>query len=77
MVLGDQFIFVILDTETLIAITGRKRPSAQLAWLVRQGWKHNINGLGQPVVAIAEFNRHLVGGRIATSHVPNYEGIHG
>jgi hypothetical protein len=44
--------------------------------LRRNGYKFTMNGLGEPVVAVAEMNRHLVGGRAARQE-PNFEALNG
>jgi hypothetical protein len=44
-------------------LTGYTRVSAQIRWLRRHGWKFIVNGPGDPIVALAEFNRHMVGGK--------------
>jgi hypothetical protein len=61
------------DRETL---TGYKRASAQVRWLRHNGWKFTVNALGEPVVALAEFNRRMVGGKIAAQE-PNWDALHG
>lgn len=52
---------MILTPSDLHDLTGYVRPSAQVRWLRRHGWRFTVNALGVPVVALAEFNRHLVG----------------
>lgn len=54
---------MILSPDDLSALTGYVRASAQARWLRRHGWRFTVNALGQPIVALAEFNRHMVGGR--------------
>ena len=51
-----------MTSDELVALTGFKRPSAQARWLTRNGWKFTVNGLGEPVVAVAEMSRRLVSG---------------
>ena len=46
-------------------LTGYTRPSAPVRWLTRHGWRFSVNALGKPIVALAEFNRHVVGGKFA------------
>jgi hypothetical protein len=58
---------MILGSSDIERLTGYIRPSAQTRWLRRHGWRFTINALGSPVVALAEFSRHMVGGRPATS----------
>ena len=57
-------------------VTGYTQPSAQMRWLRRHGWKFTVNALGHPRVALAEFNRHMVGGR-AIKQEPNFEALNG
>lgn len=65
---------MILTADDLHDLTGYVRPSAQVRWLRRHGWRFTVNALGMPVVALAEFNRHLVGGRAAKQE-PNFEAL--
>lgn len=67
---------MILSASDIESMTGYKRPSAQVRWLRRHGYKFTINRLGDPVVAVAEFNRHMVGGR-AAQREPDFGAIHG
>jgi hypothetical protein len=66
---------VIVAKEDLVKLTGYVRVSAQIRWLRHNGWKFTVNGLGDPIVAVAEFNRHMVGGRAAKSQEVNLKGI--
>jgi Domain of unknown function (DUF4224) len=67
---------VILSKSDLKALTGYVRVSAQIRWLRKHGWRFVVNGLGDPIVAVAEFNRHLVGGRVPrAAQEVNLEGI--
>jgi hypothetical protein len=50
---------VILAPSEIQQLTGYVRPSAQVRWLRRHGWRHVVNAKGRPVVARAERNRHL------------------
>lgn len=65
---------MILTPDDLHDLTGYVRRSAQVRWLRRHGWRFTVNGLGAPVVALAEFNRHMVGGRAARQE-PNFEAL--
>ena len=67
---------MILSPADLQRLTGYERPSAQVRWLRRHGWRFEVNALGEPVVALAEFHRKLVGGTLGTQ-VPDYEAING
>lgn len=67
---------MIVEKAELVILTGYVQRAAQVRWLRRNGWKFVINALGNPIVAVAEFNRHMVGGKQAVaSQEPNYEGI--
>jgi hypothetical protein len=69
---------LILTRSDLEALTGYVRASAQIRWLRRNGWKFVVNALGDPVVAQAEFDRHLVGGkRSAPTQEPNWDAMNG
>ena len=56
-------------------LTGWKRPSLQIQWLRQHGYKIDVNGLGQPIVAIAEANRKLVGGPVSRQQEPNWDAL--
>ncbi len=68
---------MILPRSDVKALTGYVRVSAQLRWLKKHGWRFTVNGLGEPIVALAEFNRHLVGGRAAGIQEPNWGAMNG
>jgi hypothetical protein len=67
---------MILPVTEVRRITGYQRPSAQVRWLRKHGWKFTVNALGEPVVAVAEFNRKLVGGRVAHQE-PDFGALNG
>jgi hypothetical protein len=67
---------VFLTPAEIETLTGYRRPSAQVRWLRRHGYRFTLSGLGEPVVALAEFNRHMVGGR-AVHQEPDFGAIHG
>jgi hypothetical protein len=60
-------VLVILESSDIEQLTGYVRSSAQARWLRRHGWRFTVNALGAPVVALAEFNRHMVGGKSASA----------
>ena len=69
---------MILPASDIRALTGYVRASAQARWLRKHGWRFTVNALGEPVVALAEFNRKLVGGEITKKNQePTLEGING
>lgn len=67
---------MFLTAADLKQLTGYTRPSAQVRWLRRHGFKITVNGLKEPVVTVAEVNRHLTGGRAARME-PNFEALNG
>ncbi len=67
---------MFLSQHDIAALTGRTRHSAQVRWLRDNGWKFTVNALGRPIVAVAEANRHLVGGT-ARRETPNWGAISG
>ena len=67
---------MILSPAVLIRLTGYGRPSAQIRWLRRHGWKYDVNALGEPIVAVAEFHRKMVGGELG-SQEPDWGAING
>lgn len=68
---------MILSPSDIRRITGYVRHSAQVRWLRRHGWKVTVNALGEPIVFIAEANRHQVGGRAASVQEPNWDAMNG
>jgi hypothetical protein len=67
---------MFLTADEIHVLTGRVRPSAQVRWLRQHGYRHTVNALGSPVVAVAEANRKLVGG-VRSAQEPNWEGLKG
>lgn len=67
---------MFLSQHDIVRLTGRTRYSAQVRWLKEHGWKITVNALGQPIVAVAEANRHLVGGT-ARKETPNWGALNG
>lgn len=67
---------MFLTVSDLRTLTGYVRCSAQVRWLRRHGYRFTVNALGTPVVAVAEFNRRMVGGRSAQQE-PNFEAMNG
>lgn len=65
---------MILAASELKSLTGYARPSAQARWLRTHGWRFTVDRLGKPVVAAAEFNRHMVGG-VAARREPNWSAL--
>ncbi len=68
---------MILGKNDLKSLTGYVRASAQIRWLSKHGWKFAVNALGDPIVAIAEFERNLVGGkpRQPARTEPNWDAL--
>lgn len=65
---------MFLTSQEVQRLTGYVRSSAQIRWLRRNGWRFTVNALGAPVVALAEFNRHMVGGKApAATQQPNFD----
>lgn len=67
---------MFLTEADIHRLTGKKRPSAQARWLKRKGYRFTVNGLGEPIVAVAEANRKLVGGAVRKEE-PNWGAMHG
>jgi hypothetical protein len=68
---------MIMPRSDIKDLTGYVRASAQARWLRLHGWRFTVNGLGEPIVAVAEFNRHMVGGKASKNQEPDFEGING
>ena len=58
---------MILGSSDIELLTGYVSSSAQVRWLRRHGWRFTVNGLGVPLVALAEFHRHMIGGKSASA----------
>jgi hypothetical protein len=67
---------MFLSAEEIQRLTGKKRPSAQVAWLKDHSYRFSVNGLNQPIVAVAEATRKLVGGTAARQQEPNWDAMH-
>jgi len=67
---------MFLTASELEDLTGYKRPTAQIRWLRRHGWRHTVNGLGLPKVDVAEKNRKMVGGT-RPAQEPNWGALNG
>lgn len=65
-----------LTAADIKSLTGYVQHAAQIRWLQAHGWRFTVSGLGAPKVAVAEFNRHMVGGRAAKQE-PDYSALHG
>ncbi len=69
---------MFLTPPELVRLTGYVRSSAQIRWLRKNGWRFTVNGLKEPVVAVAESARKLVSGERTTGqHEPNFEALNG
>jgi hypothetical protein len=66
---------MILSKADLKTLTGYVRASAQVRWLRRHGWRFVVNALGEPVVAQAEFNRQMVGGKLVSTQEPDFRNV--
>lgn len=67
---------MLLTDQEVKDLTECKQKAAQIRWLHRHGWRFTVGSLGRPRVAVAEFNRHMVGGR-ANKQEPDYTGLNG
>lgn len=68
---------MFLSDDELKKLTGRVQHTAQVRWLRRQGFRFTVNALGDPVVAIAEANRKLVGGATRERQAANLDALNG
>jgi hypothetical protein len=66
---------MILSASQIQGLTGYTRHSAQIRWLQKNGYRYRVNALGQPIVAVAEFNRLQVGGVAARTQEPNWDAM--
>ena len=74
-----KLAYMFLAETDVQSLTGYRRPSAQIRWLRDNGWRFIVNALGKPVVALAEFNRRMVGGvqRTVAQQEPNWDALNG
>lgn len=68
---------MFLTPQEIERLTGKRRPSAQVRWLLSKGYKIEVNGLGQPILAIEEYTRKNVGSSAARKKEPNWEALRG
>jgi len=68
---------MFLTPQEIERLTGKKRPSAQCRWLLKKGYKIEVNGLGEPILAVAEYTRKNVGGSVARKQEPNWGALRG
>lgn len=69
---------MLITDKEVCSLTGYVRPSAQIRWLRQHGWRFSVNALGKPMVAIAEFNRHMVGSpKTVTRQEPDWSAMNG
>jgi hypothetical protein len=69
---------MFLTPQELQRLTGYIRSSAQIRWLRRNGWRFTVNGLKEPIVAVAESERKLVSGQgMSKQHEPNFGALNG
>lgn len=66
---------MFLTSNEIERLTGMKRCAAQIRWLKDHGYRFTVNGLNQPIVAVAEANRKLVGGSAARQQEPNWDAM--
>jgi hypothetical protein len=69
---------MFLTSQEVQRLTGYVRPSAQIRWLRKNGWRFTVNGLKEPIVAAAESERKLISGEgITRRHEPNFGVLNG
>jgi hypothetical protein len=69
---------MFLTPQELQRLTGYARSSAQIRWLRKNGWRFTVNGLKEPIVAVAKSERNLVSGQGMTRHhEPNFGALNG
>ena len=66
---------MFLSPQEVERLTGKRRPSAQIRWLLDKGYKIEVNGLGQPILAVDEYTRKNVGGSGARKKEPNWAAL--
>lgn len=72
--MSTQLSDLFLSPGDVERLTGKKRYSAQVRWLLDHGYKCEVNGLGMPIVTVAEVERKLVGGAVRKrAQEPNWD----
>jgi hypothetical protein len=67
---------LFLSISEIERLTGKKRPSAQIRWLINYGYKFAVNGLRQPIVTTEEVGRKLAGGPNTRKQLePNWDAM--
>jgi hypothetical protein len=69
---------MLLTPPQLQDLTGLVRPSAQIRWLARNGWKFAVRADGRPSVSAREFERRMEGGtaRQPVAYEPDFTVLH-
>lgn len=68
---------MFLTPEEIVRLTGKKRNSAQCRWLLSKGYKIEVNGLGEPILAVEEYKRKNVGSSVTRKKEPNWSALRG
>jgi len=66
-----------LSTEEIAELTGKKRPTAQIAWLASKGWIYETNAAGRPIIS-RDHVRAKLGGyqpQQAVGGLPNFAAL--
>jgi hypothetical protein len=66
---------MFLAPEELAKLTGRQRFSAQVRWLNQHGYRCEVNALGEPIVLLAEVERHLLGAERRRTREPDMSQV--
>jgi hypothetical protein len=73
---GSRVAKMFLTSQEVQRLTGYVRSSAQIRWLRKNGWRFTVNGLKEPIVAVAESERKLISGPASMRHhEPNFEAL--
>lgn len=51
---------MFLSPEDIVALTDRKRPHEQIAWLQKHGYRFDVGSSGRPKVLVAEVENRLL-----------------
>jgi hypothetical protein len=65
---------MFLSAEHLYALTGKKRPKAQCAFLAREGYRFRVNSCGEPVVLEEEVRRRFGMKEMGPAKAPGDDG---
>lgn len=69
---------LFLSTDEVVTLTGFRLPSRQVEWLKRKGWRFELNGNRQPIIARKYAEKMLgCGSSDGPAFAPNFAALQG